>query len=64
MHEATEIVHSQVPPCNCRDCLRATAQADQRRAEIDAILSRLDELDALAEAFEPFPKRNESTESA
>ena len=40
--------HSLTPPCHCDSCLRATAQADQRRAEIATILERLDELDRLA----------------
>lgn len=37
--------HATVPPCTCPDCLFATRAADRRRAEIEAILSRLDELD-------------------
>lgn len=36
------IVHSLKPPCWCNSCLRLTAQADQRRAELDDILRRLD----------------------
>ncbi len=40
MRRMPEIVHSERPPCSCRDCLRATARADQRRAEIDGILKR------------------------
>jgi hypothetical protein len=38
-------VHSPSPPCSCHSCLRAIAQADQRRAEIAAILERFDRLD-------------------
>lgn len=37
--------HSLKPPCYCDDCLRATAKSDQRRAEIQAILERLDALE-------------------
>jgi hypothetical protein len=39
------IVHSKTPPCSWRDCLRATARADQRRAAIDEILKRFAELE-------------------
>jgi len=45
MNGLREIVHSEIPPCSCRDCLRATARADQRKAEIDGILRRFAELD-------------------
>ncbi len=38
-------VHCLTPPCDCPDCLRATAAADRRRAEIAAILRRLDEVE-------------------
>lgn len=44
----TEIPHSAIPPCNCSKCVAATAQADQRRAELDAILSRRDEAERLS----------------
>ena len=44
-HEAKKANHSSEPPCHCTACARATAQADQRRAEIDAILRRLDALE-------------------
>jgi hypothetical protein len=33
--------HRTEPPCTCDDCLRETAKADQRRAEIFDILRRL-----------------------
>ncbi len=33
---AKQASHSFKPPCHCPDCLRATAQSDQRRAEIAA----------------------------
>ena len=45
MHDATNLVHSPIPPCSCHACLRAIHLADQRRAEIAAILRRLDELE-------------------
>lgn len=34
-------MHNPKPPCNCSDCVRATEEADQRRAEIAAILTRI-----------------------
>lgn len=37
-------VHREQPPCYCPSCLRASAAADQRRAEIREILARLDSL--------------------
>ena len=37
-------VHKQIPPCSCDSCLRATAKADQQRAEIETILANLDAL--------------------
>ena len=40
--------HSLTPPCYCDSCLRATAQADQRLAEIAAILERLEAAERLA----------------
>jgi hypothetical protein len=43
MHDAISIVHSLEPPCSCDACLRATAIADRRKAEIETILRRLDE---------------------
>jgi len=39
--------HSTKPPCPCAACLRATMQADQRRAELDAILTRLEQAERL-----------------
>jgi len=36
--------HSKRPPCYCHDCLRALAQADQRRADIEHIRRTLDAL--------------------
>lgn len=33
--------HSAVPPCNCNNCLRQTAQADQQRAYILDTLRRM-----------------------
>ena len=39
---SSRVGHREEPPCYCSGCLTATAQADQRRAEIDAILERLD----------------------
>jgi hypothetical protein len=36
-------VHRNTPPCYCPDCQLQTAAANQRRAEIQAILCRLDE---------------------
>ena len=45
-------VHRKTPPCSCPDCLRATAAADQRRAELDAIFSRLDEAERLSKEAE------------
>lgn len=44
MIDATDIeVHSETPPCYCHACQEATVAADKRRAEIQAILKRLDE---------------------
>ena len=34
--------HRLRPPCHCRDCIIETDQADHRRAEIQAIIDRLD----------------------
>ena len=31
------VQHSKTPPCHCPACLRATALAERRRAEIEAI---------------------------
>ena len=45
-------VHNSEPPCYCTSCIRATAQADQRRAELDAILRRLDEAERLSKEAE------------
>lgn len=39
--------HIHRPPCNCAECRQATTQADQRRAEIAAILRRLDEAEQM-----------------
>jgi|LakMenEpi03Aug12_release.lakeMendotaPanAssembly.Ray.scaffolds.fasta_scaffold3294836_2 hypothetical protein len=39
--------HSTEPPCHCPKCIAATQQADQRRAEIETILRRLDEAERL-----------------
>ena len=50
MHPTPQIVHRNSPPCHCPACLRATAQADQRRAEIDAILRRLDDAERMVAA--------------
>lgn len=41
--------HKAKPPCHCAACLRATAQADQRRAELADILARLDRAEQLLE---------------
>lgn len=38
------IVHRTEPPCSCTACLRATFAADQRRAALDEIFRRLDDL--------------------
>jgi hypothetical protein len=46
--QATTAEHSTTPPCTCADCLRATFQADQRRAELAEILARLDHAEKLA----------------
>ncbi len=40
--------HSVKPPCFCDSCLRSTAEADQKRAEIAAILERLEAVERLA----------------
>ncbi len=45
MQRLRDIVHTETPPCACMDCLRATARADQRRAEIAGILKRFAELE-------------------
>lgn len=45
---AKKTSHSTKPPCSCDDCLRATAKADQLRAEIDAIVKRLEAVERLA----------------
>jgi hypothetical protein len=45
-------VHRKRPPCSCDSCLRATAQADQRKAEIEAILARLEAAERLAKEAE------------
>lgn len=42
-HDA-KTIHSTEPPCFCGDCLRASAAADQQRAEIREILRNLDDL--------------------
>lgn len=39
------VQHSTTPPCHCPQCLRDTAQADQRLAKIAEILLRLDEIE-------------------
>jgi hypothetical protein len=39
--------HSTQPPCHCDQCIAATQQSDRRRAEIEAILRRLDEAEQL-----------------
>jgi hypothetical protein len=41
------VQHSSTPPCHCPQCLRDTAQADQRLAKIAEILARLDEVERL-----------------
>ena len=46
------IVHHPEPPCPCIACARATAKADQRRAELDAILRRLDDAERLSRESE------------
>jgi len=45
--EKNKSVHRSAPPCSCNNCLRATAQADQRRAEIFDVLTRLASEDEL-----------------
>ena len=39
--EAKKTSHRTEPPCNCDNCLRETARADQRRALILDTLRRL-----------------------
>ena len=39
-----KLTHSKRPRCSCHSCLRALAQANQRRAEIEHILRTLDAL--------------------
>ncbi len=38
----TELLHSAIPPCNFAKCEADTAQADQARAEHEAMQQRLD----------------------
>ena len=47
MPTAASKLHSTKTPCYCDECLRATAKAYQRKAEIQAILERLEDLDEL-----------------
>lgn len=49
MNESIATVHSPAPPCCCDACLRATAQADQRRAALDEIFRRLDAAERMAD---------------
>jgi hypothetical protein len=39
--DARKTSHRTEPPCNCDDCLRETAKADQQRAYILDTLRRL-----------------------
>lgn len=48
MTATIEFVHCPEPPCSCDSCLRATAKADQRRAELDEIFRRLDDAEQMA----------------
>lgn len=47
--KATKLkIHNSTPPCECPDCKLATAHADQRRAELAAMFSRLAEVERLS----------------
>lgn len=46
-HDASKVKHSDRPPCHCPACLRATAESDQRKAELAEILKRLREAEML-----------------
>lgn len=48
-HDASKVKHSSVPPCSCLACVRATAAADQAKAELAAIFKRLREAEWLLE---------------
>ena len=52
LHALDNEVHSKFPPCDCSTCLRSTAIAHQRRAEIEAFLSRLDDAERLSKEAE------------